>query len=693
MHTLLRRWTIVILLGSLQLMAQAPKVKTVELSPAKIGQLYAYAIQTTEPASFERLAGGNNWLTVTPQGLLTGTPPANASGVTTIFVCAHADNSPRTGKCEGNDLEGYFVVRVNSCAANNAEELAWCDEEPARRPSHEERFEFKPDNPKSTDKNGNSIDLEKGCNEVDGGCIVQFDRLHGDVGKGSEGGRLGYYNTNLYRRIHWIPNLISSTQANPIQNATNTEIINTINGSKVFLSGSVLVRKNVRDCRFWSWSVLTQTGDSSNNLYYGPSDLTAFCADERDGKDPTALIVLPAHALWANVYGTRANANDPTWKQTSEPPAGHECGTGKAVDISTLPTQAIQPCDEKSNWFLRNVLYSAPIEWIYNRGTQPGVSQGSISIAPIAGATKSTWDVQTYGSTLFGPGWIGLQGIYEHDRNPKDDLNSFTAAVTYDYRIQNKGPNWPHLKWEGKEPGSPPIVVVRPAEIVARAGPEWSPDSFKFKPTTQTTDGNQTIVTNLPTEYLGRDLNFVMASTLRLPVIFSPKFPLIPRQPSQFTVVPVAGLEGGFRVISHVIGLGTTCTPVLHPTCVPQPQEIFRRVAGVDSSARSPYNITRNFLGDRPLTVDFSYRMRWLSYAEPFANTQYLAFNVTDPPPASGQSAGGRSYTRITFIAPFSAYVQFRATWQHGALPPIFQYVGNQVTLGLTFSNPGSSEH
>jgi len=63
------------------------------------------------------------------------------------------------------------------------------------------------------------------------------------------------------------------------------------------------------------------------------------------------------------------------------------------------------------------------------------------------------------------------------------------------------------------------------------------------------------------------------------------------------------------------------------------------------------------------------------------------------PGPAEGQSLGGRSYTRITFIAPFSAYLQIRATWQHGELPPAFQYVGNQVTFGLTFSNPGSSEH
>lgn len=336
------------------------------------------------------------------------------------------------------------------------------------------------------------------------------------------------------------------------------------------------------------------------------------------------------------------------------------------------------------------------------------MSQGNISIAPIAAATKSTWDVQTYGSSLWGPGWIGLQGIYEHDRKPADDLNSFTAALTYDLRYSSHKPYLGHFKWwstssdcdgladNSGSPAkdcSPPIVAIRPVELIERVGPEWSPDSFKYKSTTTTTMGTTTTTTTTSTQYLPRNLNFVVGSTLRFPIILSPKASPALRQPSQFTVVPVAGLEQGFRVISHPIGIGTTCVPVSKPTCAPQPQEILRRVLGIDASARSPYNITRNFLGDRPVTVDFSYRMRTLSYAEPFANQLYAIHNVMNPPPVIGQSAGGRSYSRITFIAPFSAYVQFRVTWQHGDLPPAFQYVGNQVTLGLTFSNPGSSEH
>jgi hypothetical protein len=58
-----------------------------------------------------------------------------------------------------------------------------------------------------------------------------------------------------------------------------------------------------------------------------------------------------------------------------------------------------------------------------------------------------------------------------------------------------------------------------------------------------------------------------------------------------------------------------------------------------------------------------------------------------------GQSLGERYFMRATFIIPVSAYFQFRATWQRGELPPLFQFVGSETTIGLAFSNPGSSEH
>jgi len=682
--------------------AQDKPIEPLELSPAKIGVPYAYALETSRPAYFEKAGGNAAWLIVTAEGVLTGTPPGDAPPKSEIIVYAHPFDPQ--GNVENRRFSRTFVVPVqkNPCTLGNHGDFRWCSDETARRQqSSGDRFGFAPAEPDCNDSNG---------------CIVQFDRLFlpkvneatdDERPAGIEGGRFGHFNPRIHQ-IVWNADL---------SGLPKDAIINAINGSKVPLSGSVLIHRAVRGCRFWSWSLVTQTTNSSNNLYYGSSDLTAFCTDGNDG---TVLIVLPIHAIWASVYGTPANTNDPAWKPTSAPPAGHECWTGKSV--ATSPPQSIRPCDteghfpsdyeekhypdEKSHWILRRFLYWRPVTWVYKQQALPGVSQGNISIAPIAAATKSTFDVQAYESMLVGPGWLGLQLMYEHDRKPADDLNSLTSAFTYDIRIPafwncRRGcepQNWWFERGahqvvgaadcEGQGDCDPPIVGVRPAEFIARVGPEWSPDSFKytFKPA-------QPGQPPPPMQYLPRDLNFVMGSTLRLPIIFNPKLPwLYSRQPSQFTLAPVAGLEGGFRVISHEIGLGTICTIVPIPvSCAPQPQEIFRRVAGFDASARWPYNITHNFLGDRPLTVDFSYRMRWLSYAEPFANQLHVIHNV--PGPAEGQSLGGRSYTRITFIAPFSAYLQIRATWQHGELPPAFQYVGNQVTFGLTFSNPGSSEH
>jgi hypothetical protein len=101
-------------------------------------------------------------------------------------------------------------------------------------------------------------------------------------------------------------------------------------------------------------------------------------------------------------------------------------------------------------------------------------------------------------------------------------------------------------------------------------------------------------------------------------------------------------------------------------------------------------------LGDRPITLDFSYRARWLSYAEPFYDATYAEKNPLQAKQQAlpeVQSKGTRYYMRSTLIIPVSAYFQFRASWQRGELPPLFQFVGSQMALGLAFSNPGSSEH
>jgi len=556
--------------------------------------------------------------------------------------------------------------------------LAWCDDQAAaRQPAKNQslflRFQY--------------VEVEEKLACGKGNCILQFDRLQCAYGT------YGHFVPSEYKIENDGQFNLSQDKADRCRHLTDPwldkvstslpegMIIDAINGSKVFLSGSVLVSEHVKNCKTWSWRVVTQAEESSNNLYYGPSDVSSFCSpDTPGGRDGTVLIILPVHAIWARAYGVSPDVNDPSWKSNSAPPSGHDCSNG--------PPYGIRPCDAKQNLALR-VLYWKPARWMYNRQAQPGVSQGSLSIAPIAPNTKATFDVQTYESSLLGPGWFGNQIMYEHDRNAADDLNSLTGAFTYDLRLANPSKPSPWLlgaAWGGhtasasdcfdsggnsNDKCAPPIVGIRPFELLMRVGGEWSPDSF--------TSGH--------TEYLRRDANVVMGSTLRFPIIFSSA-----SQPSQFTVTPVLGLEGGFRITSHDIGKGVSCLATSqNATCAPQPEQIFRQVAGVDASASWRYNFTHNFFGDRPFTVDFSYRIRRLSYAEPWANEMYVIHNVNTP--FAGQSTGGRAYSRLTFLAPISAYVQGRITWQHGSLPPLFQYVGNEVTLGLTFSNPGLSEH
>ena len=143
-------------------------------------------------------------------------------------------------------------------------------------------------------------------------------------------------------------------------------------------------------------------------------------------------------------------------------------------------------------------------------------------------------------------------------------------------------------------------------------------------------------------------------------------------------------------------GTSIPTIPTANPNTCTQPTGILRIVAGLDVSARWPYNITRNFLGDRPITLDFSYRVRRLAYAEPFYDATYVERNLllakTQGIPEV-ETAGTRYYMRATLIVPFSAYFQFRASWQRGELPPLFQFVSSQIALGFAFSNPGSSEH
>jgi hypothetical protein len=131
----------------------------------------------------------------------------------------------------------------------------------------------------------------------------------------------------------------------------------------------------------------------------------------------------------------------------------------------------------------------------------------------------------------------------------------------------------------------------------------------------------------------------------------------------------VVGVEGGNHVHTHIT----------------EDHYILRKVAGFDASIRAPFILTHAFLGDKPVTIDFAWRTRYLSYGEPF--TDYVS-GV-----AETLSKQQRSYWRGTYIIPFSTLAQFKVTVQHGGLPPDFDYLGYSLNLGLTLGNPGYTEH
>jgi hypothetical protein len=662
------------------------EVKPVELPHAIAGKPYAYALETNKPAHFIKAGGNADWLKITREGVLTGTPPNDRSGLGLIEV--EAQGWAGDDRAGSEVLRGWFAVPVeaSNCVGDATDQLAWCDgvvgeQIPVatvvgQRHGKDAPIAFAP--METAAEADSAIDSHVDCGNRNG-CVVQFDRLHEQTGK------LGHYDPED-RSFHWSHEGLDS----PSSSSLKSDIVRSINGSKVFMSGSVLINVEVKNCTFYSWSVVTQTVDSSNNLFYGPSDLSAFCPN-----DKTVLIVLPVHAIWANVYGIPANTNDPTWRPLAKPPQPHECWTG--AELWNSPTQGIKVCDltsappgheyddEKPGPGFKTIGYSGFIEWLYNRGEQPGVSQGSISIAPVATSTKSTMDVQIYESwqQQGRPGWFGFQSVYEHDRKPADDLNSLTTALTYDYRICNNRRYW----WEWgaiqEQPGKcsiladknyessakvserPPFAGIRPVEFIMRVGAEWAPSAEKVK-------GGF---------YVRRDLNMVTGESVRIPIVINPAWQSYARTPSQLIITAVEGVEAGTRMAPHPIG----SPPVW------EPRTILRQVPGADVSFRWPYQITRNFLGDKPITVDASYRARLLYRAEPSFDERFAAKNPTKA--VEEQSTTRRSYLRMNFIAPFSAYLQLRVTWQRGDLPPAFQYVGNLWTVGFTFSNPGSSEH
>jgi hypothetical protein len=432
------------------------------------------------------------------------------------------------------------------------------------------------------------------------------------------------------------------------------------------------VEKNIGNfCEDYDWKVALLSNESSNIITYGSADISTFCVtkDLPLGRAMKyILLVAPLYVRSAEVFHF-PGGKDPLRKAPSAvaAPATY-CGVkvsdpapGMLLRPPTPDVPAskqaggIKPCD-----FYTRIggVYTNAFGKLYNRLVQPGASQGTITYVPaigqvptggLAGAkapsTTVSYDVQLYPSGIWGKGWIGFPIVFEKANSVTANLDSMIMALSYDVPFSTFRPHLfkPWLLRQPNQNGGLARLAIRPPDIRVQYGLElgtaWPNDS-----------------------------NLVGAAIVRLPMVLDFHY-----QPSALTVFPVVGMEGGSHLDTHQIGTGV------------EPNAIFRRVAGFDSSLRVPFVVTHAFLGDKPATFEFSWRTRYLSYQEPF--TDYVS-GVREV-----LTKQQRSYWRGSYVLPVSTLVSFKVTVQHGGLPPDFHYLGYTLNIGLTFANPGYSEH
>jgi hypothetical protein len=288
--------------------------------------------------------------------------------------------------------------------------------------------------------------------------------------------------------------------------------------------------------------------------------------------------------------------------------------------------ETIFPCDRYTG--LMKSIYKTG--WVYTHFSQAGSAQGTISLSPVIGTGQRqlSFDVLADPAYKKGPGWFNIPLTFEKSTSQGSNLDSLLVGLAYDLRFL-RDPNYAEFSH----------FVIRKPQFQIRTGAEIAPTT-------------------------PHDKNWVEAGTLRFPFVFN-----FHKQPSAFTAYPVIGIEGGSHFDTHL----TENDPIL------------RGVAGLDGSFRWPFNLTHNFLGSSPITLEYSYRMRWLAYAEPMTDVANSGTEVL--------AAGRRSFLRGTLIEPLTGNLQFQVTAIRGSLAPDFHALGNTVTIGLTFANPGSSEH
>lgn len=339
------------------------------------------------------------------------------------------------------------------------------------------------------------------------------------------------------------------------------------------------------------------------------------------------VIALPVHVLWASVHAF-PQFLDPSRSAPASPASFADC-------LGQPAPETIAPCDKNGPRIIRAGYHSA---WAYEHLTLPGTMQASIAMNPVIvgqGAQQLNFDVvadPTFRPKNF-PGWVSFPLTFEKNTSLGSSLDTLTFGVGYEYRALKK-PNLidtPHFIW-------------RKFQLQVRSTPELAPTT-------------------------PHDLNLVEQETIKIPFVLN-----LHQQPSLLTVYPVLGIEEGSHIQTHLT----------------EKEGILRGMAGVDGSFRWPFNLTHNFLGTSPITIDYSYRVRWLANAEPTAvamstNSLILANEVL--------STARHSYFHGTFNAPLSQYLSFQVTVLHGSLPPDFRVLATTVNLGLTVTNPGSSEH
>jgi hypothetical protein len=439
--------------------------------------------------------------------------------------------------------------------------------------------------------------------------------------------------------------------------AERQDIVEAIKSSKVLISGSVLrihlAGHTPEDCQGSDWKIIAQPEESPNVVIYGASDVGAGSCGKsgENGRDATFFIALPITVLWAEVTPYIARERDPMHKGPTKAPSAPSSTEIKDCNGKPDPTSStILPCD-RDEW---------PVKWLYDTAwlfynplTQPGSAQGTISLSPVIGGgnQKLSYDLQLNPALHVPGGWLALPVTFEKDSNTKANLDSLIAGLSYEIRFVKV----PDMKtWGGANCRKLPAATTDKC-----SNPTRSADHFTIrKPQIQLRIGPEFAPTR------PRDLNMVGAATVRIPFITD-----FHRQPSSISVFPVLGIENGQSIVTHL----------------PVSDTRLRGVAGVDASFRWPFDITHNFLGDKPMTIDYSYRMRWLANSEPMTDI------------ASGGpetvSTGRHSYWRGSLNAPLSSNFQFKLTVQHGALPPDFKILDYSLSLGLTFTNPGSTEH